>query len=310
MKSYRKKSTGKKVALLLTMALLFLLLAAGCTEEIHEIADPQKPVTENETSVDDTQGEVVLSVSGDGLDGGPAEFTLAELQALPDGGFEHIYSVINNWPSPRFYAARGVSVESVLTAVGVWDSLQTVTFRSPDSYETTLTKSQLTAEQYYFPGVETGSPEGAEEVLPIIAYEYKEGSADMSEAVPDMLCLVIGQRNHLEHTNPAFVVGVSELIVSAAPAEQWEPAGTFPEAGKIAAGETVKLQHPSFGLVKMFYTLDGSEPTELSAMYNPSTYQPELNVPIPITEDVTIKVLVTGYGKEDSEIATFEFDAQ
>jgi hypothetical protein len=42
-------------------------------------------------------------------------------------------------------------------------------------------------------------------------------------------------------------------------------------------------------------------------MYNISTYQPELNVPIPITEPTVIKVLVRGYGMNDSEIAVFEF---
>ena len=84
-------------------------------------------------------------------------------------------------------------------------------------------------------------------------------------------------------------------------------ASAFPLPGSIAAGETVKLQHPDYGMVKLHYTLDGSEPTLLSTMYNPSTYQPELNRPIPISEPTVIKVLVSGYGKEDSEIATFEF---
>ena len=75
----------------------------------------------------------------------------------------------------------------------------------------------------------------------------------------------------------------------------------------IAPGETVKLQHPSFGLVKLHYTLDGTEPTELSPMYNPSTYRPELNVPIPITEDTVIKVIAVGYGKRNSPVAAYTF---
>jgi hypothetical protein len=60
-----------------------------------------------------------------------------------------------------------------------------------------------------------------------------------------------------------------------------EAATTFPTEGRIAAGESVKLQHKFSGLVKLHYTLDGTDPTELSPMYNPSTYQPELNLPIP-----------------------------
>ena len=70
----------------------------------------------------------------------------------------------------------------------------------------------------------------------------------------------------------------------------------------------MKLQHPYFGLVKLHYTLDGSDPTHMSPMYNPSTYQLELNIPIPITAPTVIKVLATGYGKNDSEIAVFEFE--
>jgi len=123
----------------------------------------------------------------------------------------------------------------------------------------------------------------------------------------DNPCLIIGQRNPFEHTNPAFVENISEIIVSDAPCEAWPPATTFPKPEFIAAGELVKLQHPDYGLVKLHYTLDGSEPTMLSPMYNPSTYRPELNVPIPITGPTVIKVLVCGYGKSDSEIAVFEF---
>ena len=57
----------------------------------------------------------------------------------------------------------------------------------------------------------------------------------------------------------------------------------------------------------MYYTTDGTDPTPYSTMYNPSTYQPEVNVPITVTEDVTIRVLVRGYGKNDSDISELTF---
>ena len=142
---------------------------------------------------------------------------------------------------------------------------------------------------------------------PILAYAYKEGSLDLEDAVPEPLCLILGQTNPAEHTNPAFVEDVTEIIFSAEEPEVWEPASTFPGEGNIASGETVKLQHPYFGLVKLHYTLDGTEPTELSPMYNPSTYRPELNVPISITEDTVIKVITVGYGKRNSPVATYTF---
>ncbi|MCL2166547.1 MAG: chitobiase/beta-hexosaminidase C-terminal domain-containing protein, partial [Clostridiales bacterium] len=173
-------------------------------------------------------------------------------------------------------------------------------------YEISLTREQLLTPQYSYPRVNE-SDEGAELVFPLIAYRWREGTDDLRALRDAKPSLIIGQRNPFEHTNPAFVIGVTEILVSDAACEAWPAATTFPLPGLIAAGETVKLQHPDFGLVKMHYTLDGSAPTVLSPMYNPSTYQPELNAPIPILEPTVIRVLVTGYGKEDSEIATFYF---
>ena len=225
------------------------------------------------------------------------------------GTFSHVFSTINNWPAPRFYAAEGYCIADILAAAGLYETAQTVTFRGVDGYEASLTRDQLFEPQYCFPQVGEDD-EGAVRVYPIIAYRWKEGTNDMGAVRDEDPCLIIGQRNPFEHTNPVFVENIAEIIVSDAPCETWPPATTFPMPGAIAQGETVKLQHPSFGLVKIYYTLDGSDPTPLSAMYNPSTYQPELNVPIPITEHTVIKALVCGFGKADSEIAVFEFTVQ
>ncbi len=261
-------------------------------------------------SLSEQQKQLSIIVKGDGIDG-EKNFSFGELAALPYSGFEHVYSTINNWPTPRFYAARGLTVRTILKAAEVLDSAQLITFRSPDGYEISFTREQLIGlPRYYYPAVKEGSAAGAERVESIIAYEYKEGSGDLGEAVNDSPCLIFGQSNPLEHTNPAFVVNVNEIIVSSADAEAWEPAKTFPAEGRIASGESVKLQHSSLGLLKLHYTLDGSDPTMLSPMYNVSTYQPELNKPIVITKDTVIKVLVTGYGKKDSIIKAFTFDAQ
>jgi len=233
--------------------------------------------------------------------------TMTALQSGIPVQFTHVYSTVNNWPTVRFYAADGYSVASILMAAGVYETAQTITFRADDGYEISLTREQLLAPQFFYPQVNE-SEDGAIPVYPIIAYRWREGTDDLGGIRDDNPCLVIGQRNPFEHTNPAFVENVSEIIVSTAPCEAWPPASTFPPPGPVEQGETVKLQHPNYGLVKIHYTLDGSEPTMLSNMYNPSTYQPELNTPIPINEPTVIKALVTGYGKSDSEIAVFEFD--
>lgn len=256
------------------------------------------------------QKALTITVKGDGIDG-DRDFTFEEIASIPNCGFEHIYSTVNTWPTPKFYAAKGLKVHSILKATGVLDTAKIITFRSPDGYNISFTREQLLdTPRYFYPNVKEGSSDGAEFVYPIIAYEYKEGSDDMTEIKPDVPCLIIGQTNPSEQTNPTFIVDISEIIVSNQEPEAWEPASTFPKEGKIAAGETVKLQHKHIGLVKLHYTLDGTDPTELSPIYNISNYRPELNTPITIKEDTVIKVLTTGYGKKNSEIATFTFDAQ
>ncbi|MDR0468786.1 MAG: chitobiase/beta-hexosaminidase C-terminal domain-containing protein [Peptococcaceae bacterium] len=234
---------------------------------------------------------------------------IASLDSLPQGApgrFAHAYSTINNWPTSRFYAADGYDAASVLALAGLYDTAQTITFRGVDGYEISLTREQIFSPQYNYPHAgEDG--DGAEPVFALIAWRWREGSDDMASIRADKPCFIIGQSNPFEHTNSAFVESVSEIIVSDAPCEQWLAATIFPMPGAIAAGEKVKLQHPDFGLVKIHYTLDGNEPTPLSPMYNPSTYQPELNVPIPVNETTVIKAIVCGYGKSDSEIAEFMF---
>lgn len=289
-----------------------LILFAACTPSTPETNIPDPGSTTGQET--DWRIRVV------GPDGNEAwSFNEAELNqaiqpspssSVPMGEFTHVYSTINNWPTARFYAAQGYTVESILQAAGLLDEAEAITFRSHDGYEVTLTKEQLQRAQYYFPQVGENDT-AAEQVFPIIAYAWREGSSDLAEMHTDVKpCLIIGQSNYLEHTNPAFVEEIEEIIVSDQPAGPWPAAGTFPAAGRIVAGETVKLQHPDFGLVKLHYTLDGTDPTPFSAMYNPSTYQPELNKPIPIHEPTTIKVLVTGFGKGDSAIVTFEFTTQ
>ena len=263
------------------------------------VSGNQEPDDENawRIRITDTSGEEIWS------------FTEAGLNALlPEQivAFSHIYSTINNWPAASFYAAGGYTIESILKKAGVLDTAQTVIFRAADGYEASLTRKQLLSAQYFYPQV-GDNMDGAEPVVPIIAYRMREGEAGLNELREEKPTLIFGQRNPFEHTNPAFVVGVTEIVIDETPCGQWEIASTFPMPGPVAKGETVKLQHRYYGLVKLHYTLDGSDPTPMSEMYNPSTYQPELNIPIAITEPVTIKVLVTGYGKNDSEIAVFSF---
>lgn len=258
-------------------------------------------------SLKEDQEAQTLTITDEGS-GREWSYTLKELGEIDRIGYEHVFSTVNNWPTPSFYGVKGLKIRRILQETGVYQGAKILTFRSSDGYEMSFTKDQLFGSpRKFYPHLVEGKEDGASAVEAVLAYAYKEGSDNIGEAVPKALCLIFGQKNLSEHTNPAFVEDVTHIIVSDREPPAWEAASTFPLEGNIAPGETVKLQHPSFGLVKLHYTLDGSEPTELSPMYNPSTYQPELNVPITIREDVVIRVIAVGYGKNNSPIAEFHF---
>jgi hypothetical protein len=295
------KSLFNKRSVLLVLALVFCACFVwGCKSS--------EPAQVNNNA--DQAGEKVLVMTGDGL-GKASQLTRAEMIKLPDAQFEHVYSIINNYPTKKKYAARGVKLSALLKAAGIKDEAKCIAVIGDDGYKSLFTREQLLeTKRYYFPGVLEGDPAGAEPVEPIIAYEYAENSDQLSEVRADDLCLLIPQANVKEQTQHAFVKGIKEIIVSVEDPEKWAAAAVFPQAGLIARGDTVKLQHKELGKVKMYYTLDGSAPTEQSTLYNPSTHQTELTKPIVIEKDTTIKVLVKGFGKYDSEVAEFRYQVK
>jgi hypothetical protein len=292
-----KTSFPKKKLILIGLVFIFcVLLAAGCEGGATQQKKDSNPGSEK-----------VVVVTGNGVFK-ETRLTLEELLELPEARFEHAYSTINNWPAAKKYAARGVKLAALLEAAGVKDEAKCITVKGKDGFEWSFTREQmLDTHRYYFPEVLSGDPAGAEPVEPIVAYDYMENSDNIGEARADDLCLIMPQANVKEQTNHTFVKGVGEIFVVVEDPGKWEKAGVFPQAGSIAGGDTVKLQHKEIGKVKMYYTLDGSTPTEASTLYNPSTYQPELNRPIRIDRDTTIKVLVQGFGKYDSDIAEFQY---
>ncbi len=248
-----------------------------------------------------------ITVTGEGV-AEEKRMPLKEMLQLPEARYEHVYSVINTWPSKKFVAARGVKLVSILKAAGFDERAQAIVVRSEDGFECKFTCKQLLGtKRYYFPGLMTDDPTGAEQAEVIIAYEYLENCQNLDEVRPDSLCLIVPQAFIGDQTNQSFVKGVTQIEVQLGDPGRWEKATAFPAQGTIARGERVKLQHKNLGQVKLYYSLDGSEPTEKSLLYNPSSYRPELSRPIEINEDTVIKVLVKGFGKNDSEIAEFHY---
>jgi len=292
--------TDMKINSLLCKLICFIVvstcfIATSCTNFKNNDENDKNNVAEN-TQASDC---IVLTAPGVELD-----YTLDELIKLEDSQFEGLYSTINNWPTAKTYAARGITIEGLLKSAGLYDKAQIITIVSRDGYKQSFTRNQmLDAKQYYYV-----DNKEVDIVKSILAYEYKEDSTNLEEVNENKLCFVIGQTNYNEHTNPVFIEDVVEIKVSFDKPEKWDNVFTFPAEGGIDMGEKIKLQHKDYGLVKIYYTLDGTDPTTLSSMYNPSTYQPELNAPIEITENTVIKAFAVGYGKEDSDIVTFKFE--
>ncbi|MCL2818328.1 MAG: chitobiase/beta-hexosaminidase C-terminal domain-containing protein, partial [Actinomycetia bacterium] len=232
-------------------------------------------------------------------------FTADELNSLDL--VSAFYTSTNDWPTDKTYYAQGIALTDIMDESDVIDS--SITFEGADGYSVTLTAQQLFASRYTFADDEPRAVE------PILAYRMIEGDqdSDIGDAkLQTAPTLVFGQEVAGEHTNPAFVEDICRITVTNQ-VEQWEPAtvvGATDDVLTIRTGETVKLMHDDFSKVKLHYTLDGSEPTLSSTMYNPSTYQPELNKPILIDDNATLRVLVVGFGKLASDPVTFEIKVE
>lgn len=263
-----------------------------------------------------------LKITGDGVTR-PVEFTLAELQAMEQ--YQHVYSTINTWPTKRWYTARGVKLRDLLALAGIKEEAKLIRFISRDGYDVTLTvKELLKDKRYYFPGLKEnhpsdgsipGSPEGAQEVEPILALISAEGSNDPKDMnARDSLLLIFGQRAVTEQTNNLFLKYVSKIEVLTTEPEKWDsPKANIPSGTVVPEGFLLTLSNKRNNEDKIYYTTDGTTPTVNSPMFNwsASRWWPlrndldSVNKPIKIDKDTVIKAITIGPGKEDSEVVTF-----
>lgn len=267
-----------------------------------------------------------IEITGEGVEN-PLILSLHQLEAMQQ--FEHVYSAINTWPTKRWYTARGVSLRELLTQAGIKDNATLVKFISSDGYDVTLTVKELIEDKrYYYPGLMDnhptdgsipGSPEGAEEVEPILALVSAEGSDDPAAMNDrDALLLVLGQRAVTEQTNQLFLKYISKIEVLTAQPEKWDsPKANIPDGMVLPVGTEIELSNKNNNEDKIYYTTDGSTPTINSPMFNWSASRwqdqrsdvKDVNKPIYVEKDTIIKMITIGPGKLDSEVVTFKFTA-
>jgi len=308
-------------------ALLIMLLFAG----MFSLLAPEDAFAEGGA----------LEITGPGLNG---EITITQEQLrgtgeLPDGitfaRHDEWYSTINTWPTKSWYRGVGVKLTDLLDAAGgLKPEASLIKFIARDGFSATFTVQELIHEPRYrfpnfmstgLPGHLPGDPSDAVPVEPIIA--HKSFSAqDMEDVMgenasqyfsrTDANHLLYGQRAVTQQTNAGFVKHVTKIEVLTGQVEKWEPPTAEPEPGEVPVGTMIELRGPFDDEDKVHYTLDGSTPDIESPMYNWvakrwwSSRQGELdeiNRPIEITGDTTIKAFVTGPGRADSDIVTFEY---
>lgn len=249
-----------------------------------------------------------LTITGNGVEH-QTRFSLTELKDMEEARVEECYSVVNNWPAKKFAVARGVKIPYLLEKAGIKNDAQTVVIWAADGYNAAFTRDQLEGKRFSFPGLLDDSKEGAKEVPAILAWEHREGTNDISKTSSGKLGLFLGQKGLNDVVAPVWVKDVATLEVLTASPGQWDMVKAQPVPGKVKPGTKVVLNHPEQDLVKIYYTLDGSTPSENSCVYNPSTtyFQPDLTQPIEINESVTIKTIAVGFGKDKSPVATFTY---
>lgn len=251
-------------------------------------------------SVSGPGADTVLTVTGDGV-AQTIYYSMADLKAMKSAYLEESYSVLNNWPTKKFAVAKGVDIAYLLKQAGLKNEAKSFKIEAKDGYKASLTGEQLLGSQYRYPGLLEGSDAGAVAVKPQLSWAYEAGTQDMAAAIPCGLRLTLGQNGLNDVNTAAAVQDVSTITVSTGSPGNWA-APTF-----SASGDQVAIEHTAMDQVKIYYTLDGTEPNLKSPVYNPSTsyFQPELTQPLQVSGQVTIKAKAVGYGKYDSEVVTY-----
>ncbi len=272
-------------------------------------------------------GRDTLEITGDGV-ATPLTLTREQLQSMEQ--CQQVYSVINTWPTKKWYVGKGVKLRGLLTEAGMLEEARLIKLTSSDGYTVNLTVQELLKDKrYYFPGLKgdnpndgdghmPGSSAGAQEAETILALESVEGSnnpAYMNDL--NSLLLMLGQRAVTEQNGNLFSKYVNKIEVLTAEPEKWDSPQANPESGILPAGSMVALSNAHMDDDKVYYTTDGSTPTVHSPIYNwiakrwwsaRADVLGKINCPLgPINSGTTIKAITIGPGKYDSDVATFTY---
>ena len=303
-----RTNSGRRVSALLIALVLLVFLSAcspggGSTGKTGGASGSaaKAPATSQAPNLPKGSGDAaILKVSGAGI-AYPADLSLSQLQAMKDGSVKETFSARNSWPMAKSFTAQGVRLSALLKTLGIKKDAGVITITGSDGYLARFTPDQLLKPRQSYPQLASGSAAGATPVDALLSWSWTE-SPDTNPTTK--LRNFVGQDSLTDVNTVVSVKDVVSITVSDKALESWD----VPQYDVAKSGEarTVTLYHPSMDNVQVYYTLDGSEPTPASQLYNPSTsyYQPQLIVPIKAQAGMTLKMKVVGYGKEPSKVET------
>ena len=270
---------------------------------------PQEPSHSADNSgTDRTDEPIVLIISGNGVNSETA-WTLSQLQSMTDGGREYKYSTTNNWPSFGHMTAQGVSLPYLLRQAGLLSSAASFIFSSTDGYNVTVTYDQIFGNSYAYANHNPAGSGGGSAVEPVIAWAWGDGD----KTRPENIRSFFGQSGPMEVNTSYFVKDLSKIEVTTASAGVWAvPNASIADGSIVSVDTEFKLLHENLDSIRIYYTVDGSEPDYNSLIYNSSTsyYQPQLITPLVLTESVTVKAFAAGFGKDRSPVVTFSIKVE
>ena len=271
--------TRQKILFMLTLIFIILLSAAAPLPAAEE----------------------TLTIYGDGVER-ETVFSRAELEKLRDVMESHTYSLTNNYPTDKVEYASGIPLLYLLQKAGLKDSAQMIICTASDGYQRGFTVQELLRDKrWYFPD------SGEKRLAPaMVCLQYSEKSP--GERKDGELKLAMGQRARGEQNNPWWVKYLARIEVTSAKPARWPEVAFERVDGKDGgSGEaTLYLSHEYGDAVKIYYTTDGSTPTVDSRVYNLSAsyFQPQLNKPLAVTKNTTVRAIAIGAGREDSPVSS------
>ena len=250
-------------------------------------------------------GTVILTICGDGVAHETA-WTLEQLQSMREGYREYTYSTTNNWPTFGYAAAHGISLPYLLEKAEVTDNWRSIKLIAADGYFAVVTLEQIMGIRYAYAEHTREGSSGVSRVEPVLAWEWGEDGGVREEN----LRFFIGQSGPMEVNTSALVRDIDRIEVMTRNPGVWAaPEASIADGSAVEFGTELRLLHDDMDSIRIYYTLDGSEPGFDSLVYNRSAsyFQPHLIAPVFLAESVTIKAFAAGVGKDPSPVATFNY---